>query len=705
MRSTCMVCLAAVVAFGAIAVSPACAAAAAAADVKAEFAKQLDDLLPDMASDDLNKRKASQDRFSEMCLAAGRPGAEAERAAMSAVILPKLGPGTPEEARVWLLRQLQYIGRAEAVPAVAPLLADKSLRIRECARRTLQEIPGEEAVSALRTALPKATTSEWRVALINALAQRRDARSVSAIARFLTDKDKPVALAAAAGLGKISGLDAAKALMASRGKVDADVRAVVLDSYLLCADGLVTSGKAADAAAIYNAVYLERDNPPRMRVAALRGLCMAQGEKAIPTLSQVLTGPDATMRRLALSFVNDIPGTGATQAFAALLPKLDATMQVTLLGLLAVRGDAAAKPAVMAAVKHPEEGVRVAALAALAGVGGPDDAMFLAKTAAETQGGVQNAARTSLAGLRGEKVDETMLAGLSRAPVPVRLELIGALAAHRTAAATGTFRRLAADADASIRTAAIRGLESVGDAQCIPLLAGIVKNPKQAGDREAAQKALSAICGRATDKDAAATSISRAVAGTSGEVKAALLAPLGKIGGEKAILPVRAALKDRDETVRTAAVRVISEWPDDAALQDMIGIARTDPKTSHQVLALRGYMNLARQRDRPGKEKLAMCQAAIAACKRPDEKRLVLGVLRDLRSIEAFRMAAPLMEEPKCRREAVSAAVRIARSLGGKLPDDVGPAMEKALTLTKDGRTRRDAEGVLKKFQSQRSRK
>jgi len=52
-----------------------------------------------------------------------------------------------------------------------------------------------------------------------------------------------------------------------------------------------------------------------------------------------------------------------------------------------------------------------------------------------------------------------------------------------------------------------------------------------------------------------------------------------------------------------------------------------------------------------------------------------------------------------------SAAVRIGRSIGGKLPDDVGPAMEKALNLTKDGRTRRDAEGVLKKWQSQQKKK
>jgi len=205
-------------------------AAASPADLKAQFAKELDTLLPDMSSDDLGKRRNAQNKFSEMCLAAGRPGADAERAAICTVILPKLGAETGEEGRVWLLRQLQYVGRAEAVPAVAALLADKTPRIRECARRTLQAIPGDEAVQALRGSLAKADTDEWRVAMINALAQRGDAGSVAAIAKFLTGANEACALAAAAGLGKIGGPKAAAALAAAEAKASDKVRFVVHDA-------------------------------------------------------------------------------------------------------------------------------------------------------------------------------------------------------------------------------------------------------------------------------------------------------------------------------------------------------------------------------------------------------------------------------------------------------------------------------------------
>lgn len=55
----------------------------------------------------------------------------------------------------------------------------------------------------------------------------------------------------------------------------------------------------------------------------------------------------------------------------------------------------------------------------------------------------------------------------------------------RARAATATFVRLAEGADASIRGAAIQGLENLGDEQCIPLLMRLIKNPKQDSDRGA----------------------------------------------------------------------------------------------------------------------------------------------------------------------------------------------------------------------------
>ena len=694
MKSSAVVCMAAAMLMVAV-------GAARAAETKVDYAKELDTLLPDMSSDDLGKRQAAQGKFGEMSLAAGQPGAEAERLALCQAILPKLGPETAEEGRVWLIRQLQLIGRAECVSALVGLLGDKTPNVAESARRALQVNSSDQAGEALRTALGKAATPEVRVAMINAVAQRRDAKAVPALAKLLADKDEPTALAAAAGLGKIGGPAAVKALAAA--KAGENVRKVILDSYLLCGDQYVTAGKNADAAAIYKEMYA-KENPTVVRAAGLRGLVVALGEKAVPTLAEVFADKDEPLRRVAIAFIKEIPGPGATKALADLLPRLDPEMQAALLRELGDRGDVAAKPAVLAAAKSDQEPVRVAALGALAGVGEAADALVLAQTAAATEGRIRDTARASLDRMVAKGADEAMQTAMAGGEIKVRLELIRALGARHAPAALPAIMKAAEDADAGVRVEAMRALEAMADEKSVDLLVRLITSPKQDNEREPAERALAAACARAADKDALAATLVKALGGASGPAKAALLRPLTRLGGEKAFAPVRAALGDADAGVKDTAIRVVAEWPDDAALEDMIALAKSDPKESNQVLALRGYLRLARERERKEEDRLKMAQVALPLAKRPDEQKQVLGVLRDLRSVEALRLAAPLMSEEKVKGEAIDATVRIARQIGGKLPDEVKGAMEQAIKLTTDERIRREAGEVLKKIEDQQKK-
>jgi HEAT repeat protein len=379
-------------------------------------------------------------------------------------------------------------------------------------------------------------------------------------------------------------------------------------------------------------------------------------------------------------------------------------MQAALLRELGDRGDVAAKPAVLAAAKSDQEPVRVAALGALAGVGEAADALVLAQTAAATEGRIRDTARASLDRMVAKGADEAMQTAMAGGEIKVRLELIRALGARHAPAALPAIMKAAEDADAGVRVEAMRALEAMADEKSVDLLVRLITSPKQDNEREPAERALAAVCARAADKDALAATLVKALGGASGPAKAALLRPLARLGGEKAFAPVRAALGDADAGVKDTAIRVVAEWPDDAALEDMIALAKSDPKESNQVLALRGYLRLARERERKEEDRLKMAQVALPLAKRPDEQKQVLGVLRDLRSIEALRLAAPLMSEEKVKGEAIDATVRIARQIGGKLPDEVKGAMEQAIKLTTDERIRREAGEVLKKIEDQQKK-
>ena len=61
----------------------------------------------------------------------------------------KLGPKTPKPARIWLLKQLQTLGRGECVDAVAELLGEADPHVRDAARRCLANNPDPKATARL----------------------------------------------------------------------------------------------------------------------------------------------------------------------------------------------------------------------------------------------------------------------------------------------------------------------------------------------------------------------------------------------------------------------------------------------------------------------------------------------------------------------------------------------------------------------------
>ena len=273
-------------------------------------------------------------------------------------------------------------------------------------------IPSPEASAALRTALGTADTPAWRVAIIDALGYRKDAAAVPAIAQLTGNADPQVAATAIAELSAIGGADAMRDLQTAKGTATGPLRKNVIDALLLSADRMTRMGNAAPAAAIYQSLYIPSESRG-VRIAALRGLVVSQGAKAIPTLTTVLSGDDDQMRVIASRLTGEVPGAATTTALAALVSKLPTAGQIALLNELGDRGDAAARPALLAAAKSTDSGVQLAALHALGQIGTAGDVGFLAQTASSTAGATADAARASLAQLSGKDVNPALVQDLN----------------------------------------------------------------------------------------------------------------------------------------------------------------------------------------------------------------------------------------------------------------------------------------------------
>jgi HEAT repeat protein len=200
--------------------------------------------------------------------------AKAGRKELETRLAAALKGDSTRDARDYVCRKLMIIGTAASVPALAELLPKKE--DSHMARFALERIPGPEAAQALRDALPK-VDGELKVGVISSLGARRDAESVSSLAKLLGDADAKVARAAAYALGTIRDAAAAKALADAKG-ASADVKQAVTDASLACAEGLLHAGKRAEATAIYKR-FTGEDQPKHVRLAATRGMLAVAGSR------------------------------------------------------------------------------------------------------------------------------------------------------------------------------------------------------------------------------------------------------------------------------------------------------------------------------------------------------------------------------------------------------------------------------------------
>jgi len=615
-----------------------------------------------------------------------------ERARLRTQLAAVLASNATPDAKRFVCRQLSIVGTAKEVPALAALLLDKELS--DIARYALERTPEEAALKAMRDALPKAEPGA-KIGIINSLGMREDKAVTGALLPLLKGSDVPIAMAAAGALGKIGGPEAVKALADIRGRADDKLKPVVADAYLLCADRLLAEKKTAQAAAIYQEMFKPTE-AKHVQMAALRGIVAAGGEKTLPLLTELLTGTDTQMQAAALRFVREVSGPETTKALTRLLPKLPAATQAMLLDDLAMRGDASALPAVMTAAKNDDENVRKAAVKAMGKIGDASTLPLLTSLAS-AGGPLADQARASLDILPGANVNDAMIGLAQQGNTNVRKEVIRSLGVRRVGKAVPVLLKTAGDADAGIRVESIKALEITADEKSAPAMVNLVVKAKDDAGLAAAEKALGTLAGRAENSGAVVTPILSAVGRAPTKARCALIRALGRAGGSKALGAVSKAVRDADESVQDAAVRSLAGWADASAAPQLLGIAKTSQKTTHQVLALRGYIRIAGLKEVSAANKLKMYAQAMAAAKRPDEKKQVLGGLGNVKAVEALQIVTAALDDKALQREAAAAAVNIAKNLGGHGKDAIRIAMQKVLAVTKDKRTQRDARDLLKK--------
>jgi HEAT repeat protein len=195
-----------------------------------------------------------------------------ELKAIEKALLSVLESDAKYAGKQYVCRELSIIGTDQSVPVLGKMLTDEKLS--DMARYALERIPDKTVDPVLLAAMLRAT-GKAKIGIINSLGERGHRPAAGEIGKLVGNSDKLLASAAISALGKIGGPDAAAALSKAKGSVPDDLKMVVYDACLKCADQMVADGDRTAARKMYQSLYTTPGVPQLVRAAALRGMLNA----------------------------------------------------------------------------------------------------------------------------------------------------------------------------------------------------------------------------------------------------------------------------------------------------------------------------------------------------------------------------------------------------------------------------------------------
>lgn len=559
-------------------------------------------------------------------------------------------------------RQLSIIGTAKAIAPLAALLGDPEMS--HMARYALEPIPDPVVDEAFRDALGK-LKGRPLIGVIGSTGVRQDAKAVEPLKGLLAEygSDPEVTSAIVRALGSIGTSEAVDVLTAALAKVPAGNRLDVCEGLFRCAEKLMASDRRDEAAKIYDRLR-ELNDPYQVRVGALRGAILSRrGRERAALIRESLRADDYVLFAAACQTALDLSRPGITRALTESLPELSADRQVLVIQTLGKRGDAGSLPALVKAAKAGADAVRVAAIKAMPEIGDASAVPVLTELMADGDRQIAQTAQESLASLPGSEADGAVMAMFDSSDTNQRLAALELMGRRRVTRAVPVLLKAARTTDGKLRSETIKMAGELGGPDQLPALLDLLGDLETSQHLEAARQAMSDVCGKADEAQATSELLVDRLDQTKPAQKIVLLRVLSGVGGPAALKAVRGAVDDSNSDVHAGAIRALGTWKTTDAAPELLALAKAADNPNDKMLCLRSYLGFAARRNLPAEKRLSMCRDAAEMIQRDDEKKLLLGTLGGIESVDALDVIEPYLTDSETKLEATVASLTIADRL------------------------------------------
>ena len=549
-------------------------------------------------------------------------------------------------------KELVKIGSAACVPVLADLLLEPS--VAESACYALCSNTSEQASEALRAALSKAKQPVLSQ-IILAIGHRKDLVAVDDLIKLLNSDDEAVVLVSMNALGYMADPRAAKALkkMASGKYSDA-----ATDDLLHYAQTMAQANKRATAVKLYRK-YFKSQESFLVRRTALLGLMQYGDKEGLKLSLSILKGKDETFKSVVIANVHYLSAEGAAARLIDQLGKLNAKQQAELMDMLVKLKGEQMLPQVKRMASNKSIDVRLSALRALGQIGDRSSVLILIGALDGTPA-EKTLAKTSLLQLKARGTDDELIKQLPDQDEATRIALIQILTDRDSSGSVSELLKQATSGTSKLAVASYRAIRKLAEAKYLPELISHLQQCKNDKVRTAIVNALTGIAHRCNLQESLSGQIETALSTSQTiDTRKSLLKVAGKLYNERSLVILEKALQDK--AVKGIALRQLAQWPDVEALPVLKSAYKNDSDRTNRIVALRAVIRLLKlQNQLTMADTVRDYRDVLAAAKQPEEKKMLLSGLAQLRTPQALDLVGPLLDEEGVRAEAQLAAVQIA---------------------------------------------
>lgn len=569
--------------------------------------------------------------------------------------LPKL---TNKVNQAFVLFQLQQIDKGEGTNAVIPFLEDTEL-VGPAARAL-----AAGGTTAGANAMVKALENPWgnrQLHLIQALGDMKFSGAAGVIERFAAGEEKEIRKVAQYALANIAAPSSEPVLRKA-----AEKAGLIYDetnatgNYLQYLTQLSQRGEKDLAAKSAQALYTKAAGTKQAhtKAAALSVLSEAKEEAAIPVLVKAAQSSEPKLRGTALASLGKFAGPATTAALVKLLGSGNAFVKSDVISFLGKSGGAAAIPAVTRGLTDKSPLVKIASVEALGKLAGESGVAKLLPLLKGNDPQVIGAVKTALLGTKSNSLIDQVAAAIPGASNAGKVALLDVLSSRRAGNKLGVVSGLLTSNNSLVKGAAFSALKGVVSGKDLPLLVGLLNNEKDASNLSAVQDAVkSAIKGEGNPAQQVGQLLGNMNQSSN---KAAYLPVLASVGGAQALSATISSFNNGSEAEKQASLTALSQWSDDASLDELYKIAKATNNNSYKDQAVSGYVETVKRSSANPVQKVILLRKALEVAKSADSKKAVISELQRNKTFLSLITVGKYLDDPELQQPAAHAILNIA---------------------------------------------